>query len=133
MSDDWKVGLIVPLYKGKEIEQCVALEYLEERFSTIVIGRVRETTQELVGEQSGFRKGKCYVDHISSWRYVVESCLKKGKKGFAVLMDLEKAYDRTDGKGLCKVSRIYGMAGKLLRVFKCMYEDEKTAALVGDN
>ncbi len=63
----------------------------------------------------------------------MESCLKKGKKGFAVLMDLEKAYDRTDGKGLCKVSRIYGMAGKLLRVFKCMYEDEKAAALVGDN
>ncbi|WP_435362532.1 reverse transcriptase domain-containing protein, partial [Klebsiella pneumoniae] len=76
----------------------------------MLINRVREITEELVGEeQGGFRKGKGCVDQIFVMRNIVEKHLERGKKVYAAFMDLEKAYDRVDREGLWRVLRIYGV------------------------
>ncbi|MCP3680826.1 MAG: reverse transcriptase family protein [Gammaproteobacteria bacterium] len=114
VPEDWKSGRVVPLYKGKgEREVCgnhrgiCLLSVVGKIYSRMVIDRVRNITEKLVGEeQGGFRKGRGCVDQIFTLRHIVEKCLEKRGKGFAAFMDLEKANDRMDKQGLQKVLRI---------------------------
>ena len=72
VPEDWKSGIKVPLYKAKgEREVCrnhrgiCLLSVIGKIYGKILINRVREITEELVGEeQGGFRKGKSFVDQI---------------------------------------------------------------------
>ncbi|MCP4337615.1 MAG: reverse transcriptase family protein, partial [Desulfobulbaceae bacterium] len=138
VPEDWKSGVIVPLYKGKgERGVCgnyrgiCLLSVVGKVYCRVVIERVRERTEKWVGEeQGGFRKGRGCVDQIFSLRCVVEKCLEKGQKVYAAFMDLEKAYDRIDREGLWKVLRIYGVPGKLLRAVKSLYEGARAAVRV---
>ncbi len=54
---------------------------------------------------------------------VVEKHLEKDRKLFAAFMDLEKAYNRVDRRGLCYIIRIYGMSGHMLEGIKSSYKD----------
>ena len=45
-------------------------------------------------EQAGFRSGRGCIDQIFMIRQLVKRCLEKGKKMFAMFIDLEKAYDK---------------------------------------
>ena len=140
VPEDWKSGIIVPLYKGKgEREVCgnhrgiCLLSVIGKIYGRILINRVREITEELVGEeQGGFRKGKGCVDQIFVLRNIVEKYLEKGKKVYAAFMDLEKAYDRVDREGIWRVLRIYGVDGELLRAVKSLYEGARAAVRVED-
>ncbi len=70
-------------------------------------------TDKSVGdEQGGFRKGRGCVDQIFAVKMLVEKYLEKDRKLFAAFMDLEKAYDRVDRKGLWDTLRVYHMRWK---------------------
>ncbi len=45
----------------------------------------------------------------------MEKYIEKGRKLFATFMDLEKAYDRVDRKGLWDTLGVYGWKGTYLR------------------
>ncbi len=65
-------------------------------YGKVIIERVQRLTEEKISEgQGGFRKGRRYVDQIFSFRMVVEKILAKGKKIYAAILDLEKAYDKS--------------------------------------
>ncbi len=49
--------------------------------------------------------------------------LEKDRKRFAAFMDLEKAYDRVDGKCLWDTLRVYGVGGILFEGIKFFYEN----------
>ncbi len=104
MLDDWKKGIIVPLYKGKcSRSECsnyrgisllnvpgkVSGRILTESLMEVTKGKVSE-------EQGGFRKGRGCVDQIFAMKRLVEEYLGKNKMLYAAFMDLEKAYDRVD-------------------------------------
>ena len=138
VPEDWKSGIIVPLYKGKgERDVCgnhrgiCLLSVIGKIYGRILIDRVRYITEELVGEeQGGFRRGRGCVDQMFALRCIVEKYLEKGKKVYAAFMDLEKAYDRVDRQGMWRVLRIYGVDGILLRAVKSMYEGARAAVRV---
>ncbi len=74
-----------------------------------------KVTDKSVGDkQGGFRKGRGCVDQIFAVKILVEKYLEKDKKLFAAFIDLEKAYDRVDRKGLWDTLRVYGVGGQLL-------------------
>ncbi len=77
-------------------------------------------------------EGRRCVDQVFLLSCIVESCLEKGKKVLAAFIDLEKVYeyDRIKEEALCKMLRMYGVDGKLVRVVKSMYEDVRTAVWV---
>ncbi len=54
---------------------------------------------------------------------LIEQYLEKDSKLFAAIIDLEKAYDRVDRKGLWDVLSIYGVRGCLLEGIKSFYKD----------
>ncbi len=51
-------------------------------------------------EEGGFRRGRGCVDQIFAVRQVCKKYLSQGKDVFGALVDLEKAYGRTDREGL---------------------------------
>jgi hypothetical protein len=49
--------------------------------------------------------------------------LKKQKKVFVALMDLEEAYDRVDRIAMWEILMMYSVGGKILSAIKSMYEE----------
>ncbi len=47
-------------------------------------------------------------------------------------MDLEKAYDRVDRKGLWDTPRVYGVGGKLFEGIKSFYENASASVWVNE-
>ncbi len=54
-------------------------------YGKVIIERVQRLTEEKISEeQGGYRRGRGYVDHIFSFRMVVEKILAKGKKNYTL-------------------------------------------------
>ncbi len=51
--------------------------------------------------------------------------LENDMKLFAAFMDLEKAYDRVNRKGLWYTLRVYGVGGCLLKGIRSFYESTR--------
>ncbi len=70
------------------------------------------------------------MDQIFAVKILVEKYLEKNRKRFAAFMDLEKAYDRVDRKGLWETLRVYGVGGKLLEGVRSFYENASASVRV---
>ena len=139
VPSEWKIGCIVPLYKGKgdrlECKNNRGISLLSipgKVYGRILIERVIENSEGQVGEeQSGFRKGRSCADQIFVLRQVCEKMKEKKRKVWVAFMDLEKAYDRVDREAMWQVMRIYG--DKRLRidvvVLKNMLEDQEVNSI----
>ena len=99
----WKIGCIVPLYKGKgdpleyKNRGISLLSVPEKVYGRILKERVIENSKGQDGEeQSGLRKGRSCADQIFVLRQVCEKMKEEKKKVWVAFMDLEKAYDRVD-------------------------------------
>ncbi len=138
MLEDWRKAIIVPLYKGKgKREECnnyrgISLLSVPGKICGRILNeRMMKITDKSVGdEQGGFWKGRGCVDKIFAVKMLVEKYLEKDRKLFAAFMDLEKAYDRTDRKGVWDTLRVYGVTGRLLEGIRSY---ENASASVGVN
>ncbi len=82
-------------------------------YGRILNERMMKVTDKSVGdEQGGFRKGRGCMNKIFAVKILVEKYLEKDRKLFAAFMDLEKAYDRVDRKGLWETLRVYVSGGR---------------------
>ncbi len=63
-------------------------------------------------------------------KILVEKYLEKDRKLFAAFMDLEKAYDSVDRKGLWDTLRVYGVGAKLFEGVKSFYENASDSVRV---
>lgn len=137
---DWKMGCIVPLYKGKgdalECKNNRGISLLSvpgKVYGRILIERVIESSESQIGEeQSGFRKGRSCADQIYVLRQVCEKMREKKKSVYVAFMDLEKAYDRVDREAMWQVMRVYGLGGRVLRGIMSFYEDGRACVRVGE-
>ncbi len=120
VPEDWRKAIIVPLYKGKARERSV----------TTIGGMMKITDKSVGDEQGGFRRGRGCVDQIFAVKMLAEKYLEKDRKLFAAFMDLEKAYDRVDRKGLWDTLRVYGVGGKLLEGIRSFYENASASVRV---
>ncbi len=115
-------AVIVPLHKGKgNKDECknyrgISLLSVPGKIcGRILTDRLMQVTEKKVSdEQGGFRKGKSCVDLIFAVKMLVEEYLRKDRKLYAALMDLEKAYDMVNREALWNVLKIYGVGGQLM-------------------
>ena len=136
---DWKIGCIVPLYKGKgdplECKNNRGISLLSvpgKVYGRILIERVIENSEgQIGGEQSGFRKGRSCADQIFVLRQVCEKMKEKKKRVWIAFMDLEKAYDRVDRDAMWQVMRIYGIGGRVLGGIMSFYDEGRACVRVG--
>ena len=72
--------------------------------------------------QGGFRRGMRNVDNLFMLEMVIEMVKGRKKKIFVAFLDMEKAYDRVNGKKLFEVMRCYGVHEKLVRLIERIYD-----------
>ena len=79
MPDDWKVGLIVPLFKKGDKMKCenyqgiTVLNDAHKILSSIVLKRLKEYVEEILGEyQCGFRPQRGATDQMFIVRQILE-------------------------------------------------------------
>ncbi len=138
VPQDWRKAIVVPFYKGKGNREecsnyrCISLLSVPGKiYGRILNKRMMKITDKNVGaEQGGFGKGRGCVDQIFAVKMLVEKYLEKDRKLFAAVMDLEKAYDRVDRKGLWDTLRVYGVGGQLLEGIKSFYENASASVRV---
>ncbi len=70
------------------------------------------------------------MDQIFAVKILVEKYLEKDRKFVAAFMDLEKAYDRVNRKGLWDTLRVYGVGGKWLEAIRSFYENTSASVRV---
>lgn len=115
MPEAWRRAVIVPLYKGKGSRgDCNSYRGIILISVAIkVYGRVlNEMRMEKITESAGyeqgfFRKDRGCVGQTFALKMLVEKYLMRDRKLIAAFMDLKKAYDKVDRKGLWDVLRVY--------------------------
>ena len=102
VPEDWRTGLIVPIWKRKEDAQdpgknrgITLLSHVMKSLERMILDqRLRERVeQELGEEQLGFRKGRWTTDGMFSLRQLVEKRLERQVHMALASVDLEKAFD----------------------------------------
>ena len=102
IPDDWRVSILVPLYKNKgdihNCGQCRGIKLLSQCMKVlerIVDGRIRKVVEGKRGdEQFGFRSGRSTTDLMFAVRQIVEKKLEMKKDSYWTFLDMEKAYDK---------------------------------------
>ena len=108
----WRKATVIPIAKpGKDpfdptnyrpIALTSCLCKTMERMINVRLVWYLESNNLLTPAQSGFRKGRCTLDHLVRLEtYIREAFLRK-KRLIAVFFDLEKAYDTTWKYGIMK-------------------------------
>ena len=134
---DWRRAVIVPINKKGSRKLCknyrgVSLLSIPGKvFASILNNRVRKVIEDKVMEkQAGFRSGRGCSEQIFVMRQLTEKMIEKGKKMYAVFVDLEKAYDKVCREELWEALRRYGVSGGLLSVIKSMYQASEACVRV---
>ncbi len=70
------------------------------------------------------------MNQIFAVKMLVEKYLENDRKLFAAFMDLEKAYDRVDRKGLWETLRVYGVGEQFLEGIRSFYENASASVRV---
>ena len=73
------------------------------------------------------------MDQVFAVRQVCEKYPANGKDVFWVFIDLEKAYDTIDRRGMWQMLRVYGVGGKLLKAEQRFYIDSRACVQVGND
>lgn len=55
---------------------------------------------------------------------------EKGKQLYLCFVDLEKAHDRVDRRGVWEIMKMYGVGGCTLEAVKCFYEGSEVCVRV---
>ena len=106
VPEDWRTGLIVPIWKRKGDAQdpgkyrgITLPSHIMKLLERILDKRLRERVEpELGEEQLGFRKGRGTTDGMFLLRQLVEKRLEKQGHMALAFVDLEKAFDTVPRK-----------------------------------
>ena len=100
MPDDWKTGLIVPMYKeGDKMNRAnyrdiTLLSVVYKVFSNILLQKLSTYTQEIIGDyQCGFRKQRSTADQIFVVRQVMEKCYEYTSDICLLFVDFKQTFD----------------------------------------
>ena len=134
---EWRIGLIVPIWKRKGDVQdpgkyrgITLLSHIIKLLERILDVRIRKKVeQELGEEQQGFRKGRGTTDGMFALRQMVEKRLEMQGRTAVGFVNLEKAYDK--GEMVMATVRWMGVSEAEARMVEAMYERTKGRVVVG--
>jgi exonuclease III len=139
MPEDWKVGIIIPVYKGKgDPLECSSyrpiklLEHAMKVLEKVIENRLRKLV-DIDEMQRGFMPGRCTTDAIFTLRTMIEKHLEKNKELWAAFVDLEKAYDSVPREAIWWALRKQGVNEQLVKAVQVLYKDSKSAVRIMTN
>lgn len=134
VPEEWTIGVIKPLYKGKGDINCVdsyrgitLLSCLGKLFTLIINERLKKKIYPLLGEeQAGFRNGYCTIDHVFTFDFIANYYINKGKRLYVAFIDYRKAFDTVNRNVLWNKLIKYGISGLMLQVISRLYNNAKS-------
>lgn len=142
---EWKVGMIVPIYKHKgdindpsNYRGITLLSCLGKLFTSILNMRLNsflEVNNILSGNQAGFRKNYSTMDHVFLFRGIIELFCRRKLNLFCAFIDYQKAFDTVERDALWMKLTKAGIKEhtKFYSVIKNMYEDIKSCVFANGN
>lgn len=136
MPRDWKVSIVVPIYKKDDPEKvenyreisllCTAYKVYAEVLRT----RIERDCDEIgiiPESQGGFRKGRGMMDNVFVMTHLIqrEKKLKDGKV-YAAFIDLKAAFDSVSREKLWGLMEKHGINKEWIRRVKKGYEETLT-------
>ena len=140
IPEEWVIGLIHPLYKGKgnkddtdNYRGITLLSCLGKLFTSILNSRLTTFLEEnelLSENQTGFRENHSTLDHCFVLKSLLDIFNYKKKKLYCAFIDYKKAFDSVWRKGLWSKLLREGINGKVLRVIINMYNNIKSCVFL---
>ena len=140
IPEEWVIGLIHPLYKGKgnkadtdNYRGITLLSCLGKLFTSILNNRLTDFLEEnqlLSENQTGFRQNHSTLDHCFVLKSLLDIFSYKKKKLYCAFIDYKKAFDSVWRKGLWSKLLQEGINGKVLRVIVNMYNNIKSCVFL---
>ena len=141
IPDDWCVGIINPIFKGKgensdpnNYRGISLLSCFGKLFTSCINKRLNEyaDSHNILGEeQAGFRPGYSTADHIFSLKCIIDIYLSSNKKLFCAFVDYEKAFDKVNRVFLWQKLLKNNINGKIFNVIVNMYNKTKACVKNG--
>jgi len=136
IPDSWTNGVILPLFKKKGSRSNVdnyrgitIMSCLGKLFTSVINIRLTKFIENinLIGfEQAGFRKGFSTIDHIFTFKCLLDLYTSKKKKLFCAFIDYKKAFDSVDRICLWQKLINSGISSKIFNVIFNMYKHAKS-------
>lgn len=117
-------------YRG--IALMPAIVKLVSKIATSRLQAIAERDGLLAVEQAGFRTSEECVAQATALYEVVRRRSISRLPTLALFVDFAKAYDTVPHEGLLRKLRSVGIGGRLLGVFRALYEDPKLCVRTGD-
>ena len=132
---DWKRGLIVPIWKGKECNNYrgVTLLSVPGKVSTrVLLNRIRQLLLDHQRpEQSGFTPKHSTVDRILELRLLTERRREYQAPLLAAYIDFCKAFDSICRDALWRILELRGIPLALVRLMASLYSGAESAVRLG--
>ena len=137
IPEDWRKGIILPLYKGKgSRRECknyrgiTLLSVPGKVFASVVLERVRSRLHEVRRrEQSGFTPNRSTVDRIASLNVILQTRREFNRPLWVAYVDLKSAFDSVDRDALWLLLKSIGLPQKIVDLMEAMYTDTCSAVL----
>ena len=131
IPEDWRRGIILPLYKGKgnrseggNYRGITLLSVPGEVFARVLLERMRLVIPaKRRREQSGFTPGRSTVDRILPLTVLAQTRREYRPPLYAAYIDLTAAFDSVDRDALFKLLEMIGIPLKLIRLFRGLYTE----------
>jgi sorting nexin-29 len=137
MPDDWKVGLIIPLFKKGDKMRCenyrgiTLLNVAYKILTSIILERLKEYSEEILGEyQCGFRPRRRAMDQIFVVGQILEKFYAYDIDLHLLFIDFKKAFDNVNQKKLLKSLVSFGIAKKMEQLVKMILEGAQARVIV---
>ena len=139
--DEWRVAVLIPLYKGdgskldpQNHRMLAMMSVIAKLFEKVLDTRLREWSERvgmLSDLQGGFRKARGTVDQMFILNEVIAMRWREARLPlFLTFIDVRKAYDRVWRPGLWYKLRQAGVTGRMLDMLREMYRSVSRRVLI---
>jgi sorting nexin-29 len=137
MPDDWKVGLIAPLFKKGNKMKCenyqgiTLLNVTYKILSSIILERLKEYLEEILGEyQCSFRPQRGTTNQIFVVRQILEKFYTHDIDLHLLFIAFKNAFDSINQKKLLESLVSFGIPRKIERLVKMTLEGAQVKVIV---
>ena len=139
IPSDFRKTLTKPLYKKGGKSECgnywdISLVPVGSKLlSNMTFFGLSDAADKVIREeQCDCRKGRGCVDQIFTLRLIIEKCLSCQTPLVLSFIQYEQLFDSVDRRALAKVSFLYRIPDKYIKVISAMYKNNDATVKVGN-